>query len=316
MRPNRPGWLVDSRFVNRPGPEPLTRAVAELLAEGARRLEVAGSGTPALDAELLLSSVAGLSHAAVRAQPDAPIGEMMIANYRAAVARRETGEPVAYIRGHKQFYGLVLRTEQGTFIPRPESERLVELAYAEVARLGRLAQQGLRSLPISVVDVGTGCGAVMLALATLLRAGDALGAMRLHASDVSYAAVAVARRNAVELGFADLITFDVCDLVPPAPHGGWDLILANLPYIRTGAVDRLPPRSSFEPRLALDGGPDGLVIVSRLLDRLPDVLAPGGAAVLEIGIDQRAALAARVAERLPGWSVELPPDYGVIVRSA
>ncbi len=301
--------------MNRSDPETLTNTVVELLTEGARRLALTGSGTPDLDAELLLSSAAGMSHADVRAQPGAPIGEMIIASYRAAVARRETGEPVAYIRGHKQFYGLVLRTEHGTFIPRPESERLVELAYAEVARFARLVQHGLRSLPISVVDVGTGCGAVILALSTLLRGRDALGATRLHASDVSDAAIAVARRNAVELSFADVITFEVYDLVPPAPQGGWDLILANLPYIRTGAVDRLPPRASFEPRLALDGGPDGLVIVSRLLDRLPDILASGGAAVLEIGRDQRAAFAARIGQRLPGWSVEVPPDYGLIVRS-
>ena len=293
----------------------MTRTVAELLTEGARRLELTGSGTPDLDAELLLSSAAGMAQAEVRAQPDGLIGEVVVASYRAAVARRETGEPVAYIRGQKQFYGLVLRTEHGTFIPRPESERLVELAFREVARLAMLAQQGFRSLPVSVVDVGTGSGAVALALATLLRSRGAIGVTRLHGTDLSDAAIAVARRNAVELGFADLIKFGVCDLVPPAPHGGWDLILANLPYIRTGAVDRLPPAASFEPRLALDGGPDGLVIVSRLLDRLPDALASGGAAVLEIGTDQRAALAARVAERLPGWSIELPSDYGVIVRS-
>ncbi len=281
--------------------------VAELLQEGVARLRASGSETPRLDAELLLGHTAGLERTALIAHPTAPVPDGTAARYRESLDRREAGEPVAYIRGLKEFRGLAFSVDRRALIPRPETERLVELAEAEV--LARLAgaPRPAGTPPLEIADVGTGSGAVIVALAVSLRRRGMLGDVRLLATDASREAVELARENAVAHAVADRIDIAVADLLP-AGTGPWDLILANLPYVRSGAIRDLPRAASFEPRSALDGGPDGLAVIDRLLDALPADLAAGGIALLEIGADQGEAIVEAVAGRLPGWSCEVELD--------
>jgi release factor glutamine methyltransferase len=291
-----------------------------LLREGAERLREAGSETPRLDAELLLGHAVGVGRTAVLAHPDAPVGADAARRYRADLERRATGEPVAYLRGLKEFCGLAFQADARALIPRPETERLVELARAEVMRrLGAVARAP-GSPPLRVVDVGTGSGAIAVALAVALRGMRALDAVEIDAVDISPDALDLARENAVGHAVADRITFVEADLLPvegdAAAGGSYDLIVANLPYVRHEAMDALPRATTFEPRLALDGGSDGLAVVGRLLERLPGALVDDGQALVEIGADQREAIAALVDALLPGWRCEVELDLAGLPRVA
>ena len=289
-----------------------------LLHEGAARLDAAGSETPRLDAELLLGHAVGVGRTVVLAHPEAPVGADAAARYRADLERRAAGEPVAYLRGIKEFYGLAFEADRRALIPRPETERLIELAQAEALhRLGAAGRDAMTAPPLRIADVGTGSGAIAVALAVALRRLRALDAIEILAVDISPDALDLARENAVGHAVADRIVFAVADLLPDGPAGeGFDLVLANLPYVRHDAMAHLPRATSFEPSLALDGGPDGLEIIGRLLDRLPVALAPGGVALLEIGADQREAIVTCVGERLPGWTCTVEPDLAGLPRVA
>jgi release factor glutamine methyltransferase len=287
-----------------------------LLREGAENLAAAGSETARLDAELLLGHAVGVGRTVVLAHPEAPVGADAARRYRADVARRTDGEPVAYIRGFKEFFGLAFEADARALIPRPETERLVELAQAEVmGQLGAVVRP-VGAPALRVVDVGTGGGAIAVALAVSLRRLRALEAVDILAVDISPDALGLARENAVGHAVADRIRFAEADLLPGDEPGPFDLVLANLPYVRTDVIATLPRATSFEPVLALDGGPDGLVVIERLLDRLADALAPDGVALLEIGADQGEAIVERVGVRLPGWTCTVEPDLGGLPRVA
>ena len=289
-----------------------------LLREGADRLAAAGSETPRLDAELLLGHAIGVGRTAVIAHHDAPVGPDAARRYRADLERRAAGEPVAYLRGFKEFYGLAFEADPRALIPRPETERLVELAQAEtMRRLGVLTRDETTATPLRIVDVGTGSGAIAVALAVGLRKLRALEAVEILAVDISPDALDLARENAVGHAVADRIGFAVADVLPDGPAGeGFDLVLANLPYVRHGAMATLPGATTFEPSLALDGGPDGLVVIGQLVDRLPVALAGGGVALFEIGADQGQAIVDCVAERLPGWTCTVETDLAGLPRVA
>jgi release factor glutamine methyltransferase len=256
---------------------------------------------------VLLAHAIGVDRTALIAHPDAPVGPAAEATFRGSIERRAAGEPVAYIRGFKEFYGIALATDRRALIPRPETELLVELAEREA--IGRLV--GVPRPPgtphLRVVDVGTGAGTIAVTLAVLLRRRGAIDEVDILATDASADALALARENAVGHGVADRISFSESDLVPEAAVP-FDLVLANLPYVRSAAVPNLPIAAAFEPRAALDGGPDGLDVVRRLLGRLPDVLAPGGVALLEIGFDQGEAIVDAVGDQLPGWRCTVVVD--------
>ena len=295
------------------GEVPVERT-GSLLQEGAQRLEAAGSETPRLDAELLLGHAVGVGRTVVLAHPEAPVGFDAAVRYRADIERRATGEPVAYLRGLKEFHGLAFEVDARALIPRPETERLVELAQAAAMRaLG--AGSGDAANPLRIVDVGTGSGAIAVALAVSLRRLGALEAVEILATDISPDALGLARENAVSHAVADRIEFAEADLVPDG-RAPFDLVLANLPYVRRDVVPDLPRAASFEPRLALDGGVDGLEVLARLLDRLPNVLADGGTALLEIGGDQGEAIVTLVEARLPVWSCAVETDLGGLPRVA
>jgi release factor glutamine methyltransferase len=289
----------------------------ELLAEGAERLRASGSATARLDAELLLGDAVGVGRTVILAHPEAPVGADAAARYRDGIERRTAGEPVAYIRGMKEFFGLAFTVDRRALIPRPETERLVELAEAEIR--ARLRSRGAADRRIRVVDVGTGSGAIAVTLAVRLRALQALAAVELLATDTSEDALQLARENAVGHAVADAIEFGRSDLLGArvgAEEPSFDLVLANLPYVRHDAIPHLPIAASFEPVAALDGGPDGLLVIGRLLEQLPSSLSADGAALLEIGGDQGGAIAERAGALLPGWRCTVALDLAGLPRVA
>jgi release factor glutamine methyltransferase len=290
--------------------------VQALLSNAIARLRASGSESPRLDAEVLLGYVLGIDRTAIIAQPEAPVGDGSAARFEETVARREAGEPVAYIRGVKEFRGLAFGVDARALIPRPETERLVELAGTEIVRRLTGSPRPAGAPPIRILDVGTGSGAVAIAIAVDLRKRRMLGEVEIVATDRSPEAIDLARENAVAHAVGDAVTFEVADLRPGGLPTPWDVIAANLPYVRTAAVGELPRAASFEPVGALDGGPDGLTVIGRLVDLLPEMLAASGVALLEIGGDQQPEMLALVATRLPGWYCEIGRDLGGLPRVA
>ncbi|HEV8488562.1 MAG TPA: peptide chain release factor N(5)-glutamine methyltransferase [Candidatus Limnocylindrales bacterium] len=281
--------------------------VDELLRSAIERLRAAGSESPRLDAELLLGHAIGADRTVIAAHPDALVGDGPAERFQANLARREAGEPVAYIRGFKEFFGQAFATDARALIPRPETERLVELAVGETLRRLAAAPRPEGTPPLRIADVGTGAGTIAVALAVALRGRRVTADIEILATDVSPDALALAVENAVGHSVADRIEFAEADLLPGGVRP-FQLVLANLPYIPTADVPGLPVAASFEPRLALDGGPDGLAIIGRLLERLPNMLSHGGVALVEIGSTQKGAASELAGRLLPGWPVSVDPD--------
>jgi release factor glutamine methyltransferase len=290
--------------------------VRELLDVGVARLRDSGSESARLDAELLLAFALDTDRTGVIAHTDAPVGDGPAARFEAALDRRAAGEPVAYIRGVKEFHGLAFGVDPRALIPRPETEKLVELAELEIVRRLIGAPRPAGSPPLRVVDVGVGSGAVAVTVAVLLRRRKMADEVEMSATDISEEALQLARENAVAHAVGDRITFANADLLPGDDARPWDLVLGNLPYVRSDALPALPKAASFEPALALDGGADGLRSIDRLLALLPEALVEGGCALLEIGADQAEQMRALVAARLPGWSCEIEADLGGLPRVA
>jgi len=287
--------------------------IGVLLADAVQRLRASGSDTPRLDAELLLARAVGTDRTGIIAHPEAPVGQDAAAAFERDLSRREAGEPVAYIRGLKEFHGIALATDARALIPRPETELLVDAGESAIVR--RLAR-GVAAVPgtrIRVADVGTGSGAVVIALAVALRRRRILDAVELVATDASPDAASLARENAAAHGLLDAISIVEADLLP-ARLGRMDVILANLPYVPSDVVAGLGGSARFEPHAALDGGPDGLMLVRRLLAGLPGTLAAGGVAVLEIGAEQAAAAMSAAATAVPGWPAIVTADIAGLPR--
>jgi release factor glutamine methyltransferase len=290
--------------------------IAPLLSEAIDRLRAAGMETPRLDAELLLGHAVGVERTTINAHPDAPVGPGAEGTFRAALDRRLAGEPVAYIRGIKEFHGLAFTVDARALIPRPETERLVDLALDEVMRRLALAARTLETA-LRVLDVGTGSGAIAISMAADLRRrrvpADEVAVL---AVDISADALDLARENAVGHGVGDRLRFEAADLIPAGGDRPWEIVLANLPYVRADAMASLPVATTFEPVLALDGGQDGLEVIGRLLELLPQALADDGIAYLEIGADQGAAIVDLVGQRLAGWTCRVETDLAGLPRVA
>lgn len=289
--------------------------VAELLNEGTAALRDTPTETPRLDAELLLGHVLDIDRTRVVAYGETPVGEGPASAYRDLVGRRATGEPIAYIRGVKEFHGLAFSVDPRALIPRPETERLVELAEAEVVQRLTAAPRPPGTPPLRIVDVGTGSGAVAVALAITLRRRRMLDEVAILATDVSADALGVAAANVAGHVVADTIRLLVADLLPP-DDVAYDLVLANLPYVRSDAMASLPPPTRFEPPEALDGGPDGLDVIRALLERLRRHLAQDGVCLLEIGFDQADGIVEAVDAALPGWRCAVERDLAGLPRVA
>jgi release factor glutamine methyltransferase len=287
-----------------PDAAPARWTVLEVIRWTVARFTERALATPRLDAELLVAHALGLPRVQLYVQFDRPLVPDELAAIRTLIKRRQAGESVAYLVGKKEFWGIDFTVDARVLVPRPDTETLIEEARERLAGV-RVGEAGLRPAePVAggdgnpsrvpevgdgghtprIADVGTGSGAIALTLAKLFP-GAAV-----FASDVSPAALEVARGNAERLGLA--VTFTEGDLgAPLAAHGPFSLLGANLPYIPSGEMATLPPEVKCEPTLALDGGPDGLSLVRRLVGDAPALLGPGGALVLEIGDGQAGATA-------------------------
>lgn len=273
-----------------PSRPPVSRRRA--LAWAAEELRRAGVEEAPLDAELLLRHALALSPVDLWRDPLRPLGEGEWQAYRALVARRARREPAAYITGRRHFFGLELRVDRSVLVPRPETEHLVEAALEWARR--REPQRG--------ADVGTGSGAVALALAR------ALPGLEVWAIDPSQAALRVARENARRLGLEGRVHFLCARLLEPV-GATVELIAANLPYVPADQWEQLPPEvREHEPREALVPGPRGSEAIEALLRQAPQRLAPGGALFLEVGFGQHEQLARQAAAALPGARIRVLPD--------
>jgi release factor glutamine methyltransferase len=283
----------------------VTASVGELLARATATLRDGGSSTARLDAEVLLAHVAGRDRSWLLAHPEA---ELAPEPFDALLDRRLRGEPIAYLRGFKEWRSLRIRTDARALIPRPETELLYELAVDEIR--SRMARD---AAPICAWEPATGSGAVTLALARRFREALTLGRLRLIASDLSADALELAAENLETHGVHSLVDLACVDLLEPAgrllPRP--DVVIANLPYVPTD--EALAPERGLghEPRIAIDGGPDGLAILRRLFRSLPGRVADGGTLLLEVGIGQADAVAALAPA---GASVSAERDLAGIER--
>jgi release factor glutamine methyltransferase len=279
-----------------------------LISSATEHLRRAGSPTPRLDAELLVAHAFGRDRTWLLAHPDETLPASEADRLAGWVQRRADGEPVAYIRGFKEWLSLRIAVDRRALIPRPETELLAEAAIEELA--GRLVRD---DRPIAAWEVATGSGAVSVALAHRFRASLALGRMRLAASDIAEEALDLASENLAGHGLAGLVTLGCGDLleppVLPAPQQP-DVVIANLPYLTTDEATADTGSLRHEPRSALDGGADGLGVISRLLGQLPDRLAPGGVVLLEVGAGQADAIRELVA------SLPISTEVGTLVDLA
>ncbi len=301
-----PGHAKGSGAAQRRGPDRPKRAstplnIQEALRRGSRRLAGAGSEEANLEAELLLGHALNTDRAHLYQRLRDELTPQAESAFDALLQRRLAHEPTSYILGHKEFFGLEFEVKPDAIIPRPETETLVELVLAFVRT--RDTAEGTR-----IADVGVGSGAIAVALAVALPEVDII------AIDISPRALALARRNAQRHRVAERIRFLEGNLLQPldAPV---EVIAANLPYVRSGDFEAAPPEiREHEPRLGLDGGPDGLRLIERLLRSAPPHLKPGGVLFAEIGEEQGKAACRLAAEAFPQSRIEVKQDLSRLDR--
>jgi release factor glutamine methyltransferase len=257
--------------------------------------ELAYDATGRRDAELLLRNATGWDRAFVLSHEEVPLDAHAEQAFLTAISRRAQGEPVQYITGEQEFWGLPLSVTRVVLIPRPETEHVIEAVLARVSR----------DTALRIGDVGTGSGAIAIALAKELERAHVL------ATDISAEALEVARKNATRHGVADRMEFLQCDLLPDSANS-FAVIASNPPYIADGERGSLAREvKDFEPQQALFAGATGYEIYQRLVPAAARALQPDGWLVLEIGAGQ----AARLRELLRDWrDVEIIRDLASIER--
>jgi release factor glutamine methyltransferase len=249
------------------------KTILQLLKQTEEYLERRGSQTPRLDAQVLLAHVLGIERIQLYVEYDRALAEPEIDTFRELVRRRATHEPVAYLVAHKEFWSHPFLVDKRALIPRPDTETVlieIEHLYTQVP-------------PDWIADIGTGSGCLACALLRMFPQGQAI------ATDQQTEALALAEENARALGVRERMELRCGDLLDPLLPRRVDLICANLPYIPTQQLNDLPDSvRRFEPLQALDGGPDGLTHIRRLVELSPQGLNPGAWLVLEVGADQSA----------------------------
>jgi release factor glutamine methyltransferase len=243
------------------------------------RFTEAGIAAARLEAQILLAHVLGCTRMQLYTGFDKPLGEAELASYRGLIKRRLAGEPVSYLVGETEFWGLPFHVEPSVLVPRPDTETVIEVARA--ARPDRAA-------PCRILDLCTGSGVIAVSLAREYPVAQVV------ATELSPAAAALARRNAARNAVADRVDVREGDLFAPVRGDRFDLIAANPPYIASPVIPTLSPEVRREPVIALDGGPDGLAFYDRICAEAREHLAPGGVIVLEHGFDQAEAVGARL----------------------
>ncbi|HEX7666381.1 MAG TPA: peptide chain release factor N(5)-glutamine methyltransferase [Polyangiaceae bacterium] len=258
-----------------------------------------GIDSPRLDAEVLLGWALGKTRIELIMESKRELEPTELAKFRDAVKRRRMREPVAYVRGHREFFGRTFKVDKRVLVPRPDTEALVEVALERTSHL---------SMCMRALDLCTGSGCVAVTL------GRERPTTSVVATDLSEAAVQVAQENALRLG-AYNVAFFVGDLFAAVPKGmRFDVITANPPYIPSAEIPKLEADiREFEPKMALDGGDDGLDIARRIAEAASNFLEPGGILAMEIGYDEAEATREILAKN--GFTaIETKRDYGKIER--
>jgi release factor glutamine methyltransferase len=284
-------------MTQRDAAEPWT--IGKILEWATNDFRARGLPNPRLDAEVLLAFAIGDSRVKLIVDRDRPLLSTELATFRELVKRRRTSEPVAYLTGTREFYGRTFRVDARVLVPRPDTEILLDVALARTAHV---------SLSMRALDLCTGSGCVAVTLALERPTGT------VHATDVSSGAIAVARENALRLG-AYRVSFGLGDLFEGTdPAARFDVIVSNPPYIATAELAELAPDvREHEPRAALDGGPNGLDLLRRIVEGAPRFLRVKGALAVEVGAGQASAVAGFFVTR--GFAdVRRAKDYGGIER--
>ncbi len=274
--------------------------VRDVLTRGRRMLIQAGQDSERLDTQVLLEHVLGIERAILYTHPEREVTVPQEQQFLALVERRMQGEPIAYILGHEEFYGLDFLVDKRVLIPRPETEMLVENAL-------RLVRERLdtRQTPL-VADIGTGSGAIPITLAV-----EEARLPYLYAIDISTDALAVAQQNCQRHHVEQRVHLLHGDLLTSLPEPV-DMLIANLPYVGTDEVDVMTRDVlNYEPHQALFSGPDGLDLLQRFFEQVRSLekLKPHGVMLLEIGYRQRELLAKLLTDMLPDATVTFQKDY-------
>jgi release factor glutamine methyltransferase len=272
--------------------------IGELLPKISGRLP---GDTPDLDAQVLLSHLIGKPRTWVAAHPEVALVDSALTAVETAVARLEAGEPLPYVVGSWEFFGLNFEVTPDVLIPRPETELIVEQAIMWLQSRPVTRLSSLRA-----ADVGTGSGCIAISLA------HHISELRVLATDLSLPALRVAQGNALDHHVSSQIDFVRCNLLPPHPEplpteSHFDVICANLPYIPTNTLEQLP-LFGHEPTLALDGGQDGLDTIRSLLKIAPEWLAPEGLILLEIEAGQGMAVVSLAYDSFDHATINLRRD--------
>lgn len=275
-------------------------SIREALTWGIGQLKASQGEGASLDAQILLAFVLGCERSQLFLDPQKPLTDPQDMQYRSVIARRRAAEPVAYIVGSKEFYGLQFRVDSRVLIPRPETEILVEAALKIIRK--RLAH----GEQLIVADIGTGSGIIPITLAVEEPRIDTI-----YASDLSGAALEVARENSILHGVQGLVHLLEGDLLESLPEAV-DILTANLPYV--GLVERSELASGvvdYEPETALFSGPDGLDLLQRFCTEVQqfDRLRPGAVMLLEIGYRQKEVLTKWLLQLWPQAHIECLQDY-------
>lgn len=275
----------------------------QALTDAVRRLEDEGVGSPRMNGEMLLMFTLDCDRAYLYAHSERELTVDEQSRYESAIALRASGYPAQYITGHQEFWGLDLIVSPAVLIPRPETEHVVETTL-ELVRTGK----GCHARPgPKLIDVGTGSGAIALALATELPEAEIYGV------DLSREAIEVAQANAARLQLDDRVRFLVSDVLEGVPRdGSFDFVLSNPPYVGFHEADKVQDVvKKFEPRMAVFAGEHGLDIIRRLIPQAHEALRAGGYLVFEIGY----TMAPMATELLAGWiDVRVVPDLAGIPR--
>lgn len=265
-----------------------------------QKLEAAGIPDARLEAEVLVMNVMRMARQSVFAEQDTEVSGQQQSALDAFLERRYLREPLAYILGQREFYGITVILTPAVLIPRPETEGLVEHALF-------MAMMGMESQELTIADVGTGSGAIAINLAIHLPAA------KIFAVDVDDAVLDVAAYNVRAHGVGERVSLAIGDLLDAVPEP-IDLIVANLPYIPTDRIPTLQPEVQQEPALALDGGPDGLDLIRRLLTQAEEKLKDTGIILLEMDPDQIPIIQELALKHFPEGSTSVEKDLAGMDR--
>ena len=259
-----------------------------------------------LETNIILGHILNLPTSQLYSQPELLLTSEQIAELQQLIERRLCREPTAYITRRKEFYEIDFYVDSRVLIPRPETELIVDVAIDFVN--SHAQYQSFSKRPFLIADIGTGCGSIAISLALNLPQS------KIYATDISSAALEVAQLNCKYYNITKQITLLNGNLLEPLPEPV-DLIVANLPYIKSSEIANLSPETTnYEPRIAIDGGINGLNQINDLLQQVKEMISPQGCLLLEIGYDQEIEVISLINQYLPNAKLSLIPDYNEVNR--